>query len=77
MIPIRVQEATLAGGGKSSVLGPFGCGFEEPLFYLEKRRLSNTVARKREHAKWTLNDSLKRCISAVEARMSILHEKTM
>ena len=35
MIPIRVQEATLAEVESLSVLGPFGCGFEEPLFYLD------------------------------------------
>ena len=36
VIPIRVQEATLAEVESLSVLGPFGCGFEEPLFYLEE-----------------------------------------
>ena len=38
VIPIRVQEATLAEVESLSVLGPFGCGFEEPLFYLEEAR---------------------------------------
>ena len=76
VIPIRVQEATLAEVESLSVLGPFGCGFEEPLFYLEEASVQGCrLLGNREHAKWILSDSLEamyfRCGNAYER----LHEK--
>ena len=58
------------------MLGPFGCGFEEPLFYLEEASVQGCrLLGNREHAKWILSESLEamyfRCGNAYER----LHEK--
>lgn len=76
VIPIRVQEASLQEVESLSVLAPFGCGFEEPLFYLEEAAVKSCrLLGNGEHAKWTLNDSFEamyfRCGSTYER----LHEK--
>ena len=75
---IRVQpnEINIAEVESLSLLGPFGNGFEEPVFYLNDvsvqgcRQLGNN-----EHVKWQINDSIEamyfRCGSAYER----LHDK--
>ena len=76
VIPIRVQEASLQEVESLSVLAPFGCGFEEPLFYLEEAAVKSCrLLGNGEHAKWTLNDSFEAMYFRCGSTYEHLHEK--